>query len=588
MLRSNFKRHQRFELRHSNFHRNKSFQSNLRTQLIHQTTKPQDEYPETNDLQTQPTKLSNLAKLAFTRISIVKLPTTLVEGVQSIINSIKHKSTIRTSAQSFYSRYRLLSSQDSINKSKTELRLELEESKANPNLKQNLETTIKPKLKTNYDHLETISFSAGVMPSTYGATLRVLIEFNQKLLIQKRLDFDHDESIKIIDFGSGTGAVAWAAKEVWKELRIDYYGLEKSSSMIWLSDHLLNPTNELNSGTSTTESNLNNPIHDDSMDSNSKLKTSFHRLSISPHKSEHKKNRSTEDKLLEELDKLDKEEKEIEKVDEIESKITDDDTLSSIQSKIKNKQNLIAIMSFTLSDLPNEESRRQAILQLWKTGAKTMIIIDRGTPSGFQLISMARQQLLNLGKRSSVAEDSSWILAPCSHDLTCPLIGSKHFCHFSQRIQRPKFLKVTKHTLVDEEDCKFSYVIVRRGSRDECKFDESKLGLDDQVSEVNDHQTGSRDQVIESNQVEDHSVERIRTNPINWPRIILPPHKKKGHVILDVCSSNGQIERMTIPKSQGKSDYYDARKSHWGDSWPHGSKKVPLIKEIKKVVKKSI
>jgi len=30
--------------------------------------------------------------------------------------------------------------------------------------------------------------------------------------------------------------------------------------------------------------------------------------------------------------------------------------------------------------------------------------------------------------------------------------------------------------------------------------------------------------------------------------------------------------RMTIPKSQGKQAYYDARKSTWGDIFPHPSK----------------
>jgi ribosomal protein RSM22 (predicted rRNA methylase) len=30
--------------------------------------------------------------------------------------------------------------------------------------------------------------------------------------------------------------------------------------------------------------------------------------------------------------------------------------------------------------------------------------------------------------------------------------------------------------------------------------------------------------------------------------------------------------RMTIPKSQGKQAYYDARKSEWGDIFPHESK----------------
>jgi ribosomal protein RSM22 (predicted rRNA methylase) len=30
--------------------------------------------------------------------------------------------------------------------------------------------------------------------------------------------------------------------------------------------------------------------------------------------------------------------------------------------------------------------------------------------------------------------------------------------------------------------------------------------------------------------------------------------------------------RLTIPKSQGKQPYYDARKSNWGDLFPHESK----------------
>ncbi|KAF9015763.1 hypothetical protein BDQ17DRAFT_1341618, partial [Cyathus striatus] len=33
--------------------------------------------------------------------------------------------------------------------------------------------------------------------------------------------------------------------------------------------------------------------------------------------------------------------------------------------------------------------------------------------------------------------------------------------------------------------------------------------------------------------------------------------------------------RMTIPKSQGKQPFYDARKSSWGDLFPHESKNRP-------------
>ena len=34
--------------------------------------------------------------------------------------------------------------------------------------------------------------------------------------------------------------------------------------------------------------------------------------------------------------------------------------------------------------------------------------------------------------------------------------------------------------------------------------------------------------------------------------------------------------RLTIPKSQGKQPFYDARKSSWGDIFPHAPKNKPL------------
>lgn len=37
-------------------------------------------------------------------------------------------------------------------------------------------------------------------------------------------------------------------------------------------------------------------------------------------------------------------------------------------------------------------------------------------------------------------------------------------------------------------------------------------------------------------------------------------------------SLTGNISRLTIPKSQGKQPYYDARKASWGDLFPHEPK----------------
>jgi ribosomal protein RSM22 (predicted rRNA methylase) len=35
------------------------------------------------------------------------------------------------------------------------------------------------------------------------------------------------------------------------------------------------------------------------------------------------------------------------------------------------------------------------------------------------------------------------------------------------------------------------------------------------------------------------------------------------------------VMRITIPKSQGKQPFYDARKSSWGDMFPHAPKNAP-------------
>ncbi|CAD6886324.1 unnamed protein product [Tilletia caries] len=64
----------------------------------------------------------------------------------------------------------------------------------------------------------------------------------------------------------------------------------------------------------------------------------------------------------------------------------------------------------------------------------------------------------------------------------------------------------------------------------------------------------------------------MRLESYEWPRLIKPPLKKGGHVTFDACCSSGAIERFTIPKSAGKQAYQDARKSSWGDIFPHPPK----------------
>lgn len=44
--------------------------------------------------------------------------------------------------------------------------------------------------------------------------------------------------------------------------------------------------------------------------------------------------------------------------------------------------------------------------------------------------------------------------------------------------------------------------------------------------------------------------------------------------------------RLTIPKSQGKQPFYDARKSSWGDIFPHTPKNAPQERSQQKTRRK--
>ena len=47
------------------------------------------------------------------------------------------------------------------------------------------------------------------------------------------------------------------------------------------------------------------------------------------------------------------------------------------------------------------------------------------------------------------------------------------------------------------------------------------------------------------------------------------PIRRKGHVLMDVCTAEGHYERHVVTKSDGaEHGYKQARKAGWGDLWP--------------------
>ena len=173
------------------------------------------------------------------------------------------------------------------------------------------------------------------------------------------------------------------------------------------------------------------------------------------------------------------------------------------------------------------------------------------------------------------------IVAPCTSHGKCPMYltpgmkhGRKDFCHFSQRYIRPHYLqRLLGARDRNHEDVQFSYVALRRGR------DERSGGLEQGEAATNAAFAGHDGAVLAPSSLASTSetVTEFKSSPrpvhtLSLPRAILPPLKRRGHVILDLCTPAGRIERWTVPRSYDVQAYRDARKSQWGDLWALGAK----------------
>ncbi|KAI0718887.1 Rsm22-domain-containing protein [Cerioporus squamosus] len=272
---------------------------------------------------------------------------------------------------------------------------------------------------------------------------------------------------------------------------------------------------------------------------------------------------------------------------------------------------VMALSAFLLSSLATHVDRKLLVKEMWDSGAEVMVLIDHN----FEIIAEAREQLLKLGRKeledAAMAKEpikGAHVVAPCPHDGACPLYHpgvGKLECSFTQRMQRPEFVRKTKHSGTGHENMDYSYVVIRRGPRptptttkvgrigdvgrrelvkdleDSIPLTQLSLAGDHSAEQANDHQKQLTDMALQNGEAalsSDEVAAALRQEAYSWPRLVFPPLKRSGHIILDSCTANGQIVRMTIPKSQGKQPFYDARKSNWGDLFPHEPKNRPQVR----------
>ena len=89
---------------------------------------------------------------------------------------------------------------------------------------------------------------------------------------------------------------------------------------------------------------------------------------------------------------------------------------------------------------------------LWNVTAQALVVIEPGTPAGYQRIIEIRRLLIAAGAH---------VAAPCPHQRACPLIAPD-WCHFAQRLPRSRDHLQVKGASVPFEDEKFSYVVLSR------------------------------------------------------------------------------------------------------------------------------
>jgi ribosomal protein RSM22 (predicted rRNA methylase) len=167
----------------------------------------------------------------------------------------------------------------------------------------------------------------------------------------------------------------------------------------------------------------------------------------------------------------------------------------------------IVLISYVLGELA--PAVRDAVIdRAWQATAGILVIIEPGTPAGYERVIHARTRLI---------EHGGFVTAPCPHDAPCPLAGTD-WCHFAVRLPRSKEHRAAKGAELGYEDEKFSYIAVSRTP------------------------TG-------------------RTPA----RVIRHPRTHPGRIDLRLCTAEG-IETATVTK-RDKDRFRRARKAAWGDSF---------------------
>ncbi|MEU6475514.1 small ribosomal subunit Rsm22 family protein [Streptomyces sp. NPDC047017] len=169
----------------------------------------------------------------------------------------------------------------------------------------------------------------------------------------------------------------------------------------------------------------------------------------------------------------------------------------------------LVTVSYVLNELTEDD--RAHVVDAAAAAARTVVIVEAGTPAGYARLMEARDRLIAAGLR---------IAAPCPHSAACPIVPGTDWCHFSARVSRSSLHRQVKGGSLAYEDEKFGYV----------------------------------------------AATRLPAAPAP-ARVVRRPQIRKGQVLLDLCEPDERLRRRTVTKRHGEL-YKAARDTDWGDPWP--------------------
>lgn len=176
--------------------------------------------------------------------------------------------------------------------------------------------------------------------------------------------------------------------------------------------------------------------------------------------------------------------------------------------EVKHSAYDLVTSSYMLSEM-KEDARDAVVEKMWQQTSNCLVLVETGTPKGYATVIQARDLLLKKG---------AFLVAPCPHHMSCPMLHSDRWCHFSVRLARSRAHRLMKRAERGFEDEKYCYLVASK-----------------------------------------HALEMPACN-----RVVATPGQHSGHVQLTLCTFEGQLAQTTVSR-RSKEAYRVAKKLDWGD-----------------------